>query len=68
MDEEIRLKDPQNPNTYFVQRVNFGRVETIKEVTVTTGEILEDPGQEIRKTVETITITRTTENTILDTI
>jgi hypothetical protein len=56
--QEIRF-DTDSPNVKIVQRVTAGALETLREITSTTGEV-DVTDEEIRKTIETITITRTT--------
>ncbi|WP_395073905.1 hypothetical protein [Flavobacterium sp.] len=55
--DEIRIKT-DNPNVTMVQRFGSGLLETLREIKSTTGEI-DVTVDEIKKTVETITITRT---------
>lgn len=52
---EQAILDTDNPNVKIVLRANNGNLETIRQVTSTTGEIEEENGV----TVEQITITRT---------
>lgn len=47
--------DTENPNVKIVQRPRNGQLETLRQITATTGEVSQDNGD----TIETITITRT---------
>lgn len=62
MAKENRI-ETNNPDVTIVQRFNGGVLETLREVKSTTGEV-DETNDEIKKTVETITITRTTLQTI----
>lgn len=53
MDEKIF--NTENPNVKIVQRAKDGNLETLRQITATTGEVSQTNGD----TVETITITRT---------
>ena len=54
--------DTDIPNVKLVQRANNGSLETLRQITSTTGEIASQIND--ADTIETITITRTTLNTI----
>lgn len=54
--------DTDIPNVKLVQRANNGSFETLRQITSTTGEIPSQTND--ADTVETITITRTTLNTL----
>jgi hypothetical protein len=55
-----KIKDPENPNIVYYQKVTGGALETIRQVKSTTGEVDITTDEDIRKTEETITIIRTT--------
>jgi len=52
---EQAILDTDNPNVKLIQRANNGNLETLRQITSTTGEISQDNGD----TIETITVTRT---------
>lgn len=52
---EQAILDTDNENVKIVLRANNGNLDTIRQITVTTGEISQNNGD----TIETITITRT---------
>ena len=63
MAKEIKL-DTDNPNITIVHRYVSGSLEILREVVSTTDEIDITEENEIKKTKETITITRTIIQTI----
>jgi hypothetical protein len=63
MAKEIRL-ETENPNITIVHRWNNGVLEIIREVVSSTGEFDITESADIKKTEETITITRTIIQTI----
>jgi len=54
--EISRVQDPDDSNSFFVQRLKNGAVETLRETVHTIGEITDKEDDLL--TVETITITR----------
>lgn len=52
---EAAILSTENENVKIILRANNGQLETLRQITATTGEVTQPNGD----TVETITITRT---------
>lgn len=52
---EQTILDTENENVKIILRANAGQLQTLRQITATSGEVAQENGD----TVETITITRT---------